>query len=110
MRARRGLSRYAAPPARILQDHASGEDSIDDIVRALENGTVRDLHVRELDLSGTKPFPRRTAAPRAQLAPSDAFRFATRDNVCNRRVWRSLAVSVAQVGGCKLERARGMVC
>ena len=67
----------AAPPARILHDHASGEDSIDDIVRALDNGTVRDLHVRELDLRGTNPFPRRTAAPRAQLEPAGAFRFAT---------------------------------
>ena len=65
------------PPARILHGHASGEESIDDIVRALENGTVRDLRVRELDLRGTEPFPRRTAAPRAQLAPAGAFHFAT---------------------------------
>jgi hypothetical protein len=56
VRARRGLSRCAAPPAHILHDRASGEDSTDDIVRALENGTVRDLRVRELDLSGTMPF------------------------------------------------------
>jgi hypothetical protein len=81
VRARRGLSPCAAPPARILHDHASGEESIDDIVRALENGTVRDLHVRELDLSGTQPFPRRAAAPRAQLAPAGAFRFATQHDV-----------------------------
>ena len=65
---------------------------MDDIVRALENGTVRDLHVRELDLSGTTPFPRRTAAPRAQLAPA-------RNRCCNRRMWRPLAFSVVQVGG-----------
>jgi hypothetical protein len=71
----------AAPPARILHDHASGDDSIDDIVRALENSTVRDLHVWQLDLSGTKPVPRRTTAPRAQLAPAGAFRFVTHDNV-----------------------------
>jgi hypothetical protein len=64
-----------------LHDHASGEESIDDIVRALENGTVRDLHVRELDLRGTNPFPRRTAAHRAQLAPAGVFRFATQNDV-----------------------------
>ncbi len=51
------------PPARILHDRASGEESIDDIVHALENGTVRDLHVRELDLSGTQ---RQTTAPCAR--------------------------------------------
>jgi hypothetical protein len=51
------------PPARIWHDHASGEESIDDFVRALETGTVRDLHVRELDLSGTQ---RQTTAPCAR--------------------------------------------
>ena len=56
VRACRLLPCCAAPPARILYDHASGEESMNDIVRALKNGTVRDLHVRELDLSGTKPF------------------------------------------------------
>jgi hypothetical protein len=87
------------PPARILHDHASGEESIDDIVRALENGTVRDLQVRELDLSRTKPFRRGAAAPRAQLAPASAFHFATHDATCgNRTMWRPLAVSEAQVG------------
>ncbi len=70
VRACRLLSPYAAPPAHILHDPASGEESIDDIVRALENGTVRDLHVRELDLSGTNPFPRRTTAPLLRLAHS----------------------------------------
>jgi hypothetical protein len=73
------LSRCAAPPARILHGRASGEESIDDIVRALENDTVRDLHVRELDLSGT--LPPEAAAPRAQLAPAGAFHFATHDSV-----------------------------
>ena len=66
-------------PASCMAAHASGEESIDDIVRALENGTVRDLHVRELDLRGTKPFPDGAAAPRAQLAPAVAFHFVTHD-------------------------------
>ena len=77
------------PPARILHDHASGEESIDDIVRALENGTVRDLHVRELDLSGTKPFPRR-AVRLAHSSPAGAFHFATHDRtlwLSRRRRW-----------------------
>jgi hypothetical protein len=90
VRARRGLSRCAAPPARIWHDHASGEESIDDIIRALETGTVRDLHVRELDLSGTEPFPRGAAAPRAQLAPAGAFHFATHHTtvwLSRRRRW-----------------------
>jgi hypothetical protein len=83
------------PPARILHGHASGEESIDDIVRALENGTVRDLHVRELDLSGTKPFREGLL----RIAPAGAFHFAT-DNTtfCNRTMWRPLAFSQAQVG------------
>ncbi len=76
VRARRGLSRCDAPPARIWHDHASGEESIDDIVRALENGTVRDLHVRELDLSGTKPF-REGLLCLAHSLPAGALHFAT---------------------------------
>ncbi len=54
-----------------MHDHASGEDSIDDIVRALENGTLRDLHVQELDLSCTQ----------RQISAPCAFHFATHDNV-----------------------------
>ena len=81
VRARRGLSRCAAPPAHILHDHASGEDSIDDIVRALENGTVRDVHVRQLDLSGTQ---RQTTAPCAFPARS-VSQHTTQTTCCNRQ-------------------------